>query len=300
MDYNRIYAEFIVNRGEREANLVASGDYYEKHHVIPRSLGGGDSTDNIIALTPSDHLHAHLLLAKSYGGTQWLSISYFIHDSKRVRFIPTKIQRRIYSIARSKMKSVYSELPTYSPKTYTFKHYKTGETFRGTKADLLRIKKVSKGSLEVLLRGACKSASGWYLPDRTSPEECGPEGRTLKRTDKTIHRFTHEKGHIFKGTKKDFMERTGCSRRAAERLIRGNLAFVMGYSLHTSPQTRRKPGAGFGRDNGMSRKVLCVTTGAIYDSQSEASRATGVDRAGISACCTGRLKTSGGYEWMFI
>ena len=42
-----------------------------------------------------------------------------------------------------------------------------------------------------------------------------------------------------------------------------------------------------------SKKVICVTTGQIYDSSHEASRQTGVAYQSISACCKGKQKSAG-------
>ena len=36
-----------------------------------------------------------------------------------------------------------------------------------------------------------------------------------------------------------------------------------------------------------------------YFSLSEASKATGVDSSGISKCCRGKLKTTGGFVWKY-
>jgi hypothetical protein len=67
MNYQRIYDEFIANRlskypfkGRRKGR--------ELHHIVPRILGGSNSTPNLISLTYSDHLFAHLLLAKIHRG----------------------------------------------------------------------------------------------------------------------------------------------------------------------------------------------------------------------------------------
>jgi hypothetical protein len=38
--------------------------YCEKHHVVPRSLGGGDDTENLVWLTAKEHLIAHKLLVR--------------------------------------------------------------------------------------------------------------------------------------------------------------------------------------------------------------------------------------------
>lgn len=36
--------------------------YVERHHIIPKSLGGEDTTDNLVWLTANEHLEVHLLL----------------------------------------------------------------------------------------------------------------------------------------------------------------------------------------------------------------------------------------------
>ncbi len=53
----------------RYAALVATakarfnaGTYVEKHHIIPRSMGGSDTADNLVCLTAREHFLAHWLL----------------------------------------------------------------------------------------------------------------------------------------------------------------------------------------------------------------------------------------------
>lgn len=71
MNYARIYAAFI---DDRKAKQPQAPDYFEKHHIKPRCLGGGDEPENIIRLTPEDHFFAHLLLAKAHGGHLWYAL----------------------------------------------------------------------------------------------------------------------------------------------------------------------------------------------------------------------------------
>jgi hypothetical protein len=66
VNYTRIYNQLI----ERARNRVIKG-YAERHHVIPRCMGGADNEDNIVKLTPEEHYLAHQLLLKlhpSHGG----------------------------------------------------------------------------------------------------------------------------------------------------------------------------------------------------------------------------------------
>ncbi len=41
-------------------------EYNEKHHIVPRCLGGKDNQENIVVLTPEEHYLAHQLLIKMY------------------------------------------------------------------------------------------------------------------------------------------------------------------------------------------------------------------------------------------
>lgn len=50
---------------ERAKNRVNKG-YTEKHHIVPRCLGGTDEKENLVRLTPEEHYVAHQLLTKIY------------------------------------------------------------------------------------------------------------------------------------------------------------------------------------------------------------------------------------------
>ena len=60
MDYKRIYDDLIAYR---QKNILLTG-YIEKHHIIPRSLGGTNDKENLVALSGREHYIAHLLLAR--------------------------------------------------------------------------------------------------------------------------------------------------------------------------------------------------------------------------------------------
>jgi hypothetical protein len=49
----------------RQAQSRDNGDIYvEKHHIIPKSIGGNNSKDNIVSLTAREHFVCHRLLTK--------------------------------------------------------------------------------------------------------------------------------------------------------------------------------------------------------------------------------------------
>ena len=80
MDYKRIYD----NLTERGKNRVLEG-YVERHHIIPRCMGGSDDVENLVALTPEEHYLAHLLLMKIYPDIPGLiyAIHRMSYDGKR-------------------------------------------------------------------------------------------------------------------------------------------------------------------------------------------------------------------------
>jgi hypothetical protein len=61
VDYKRIYDE-LITRGK---NRVPDG-YVERHHIVPRCMGGTDDSNNMVALTAEEHYLAHLLLVKMH------------------------------------------------------------------------------------------------------------------------------------------------------------------------------------------------------------------------------------------
>lgn len=67
MDYQKHYNLLIEKAQQRTTDL-----YTERHHIVPRCLGGTDDQDNLVALTPEEHYVAHQLLVKMHPDNQKL------------------------------------------------------------------------------------------------------------------------------------------------------------------------------------------------------------------------------------
>lgn len=61
MDYPTHYANLI----DKARNRTMTG-YVERHHVVPRCMGGTDAKSNIVELSAREHFVAHLLLVKIF------------------------------------------------------------------------------------------------------------------------------------------------------------------------------------------------------------------------------------------
>ena len=71
MDYKKIYDNFMQDRLEKKPNRIIqkkNGDYFEGHHILPKSKGGSGNSSrpknnpNIVLLTAREHFLAHWLL----------------------------------------------------------------------------------------------------------------------------------------------------------------------------------------------------------------------------------------------
>ena len=63
------YSRWYNNIIKRAQTRTITG-YVEKHHIIPKSLGGSNAKSNIVSLTAKEHFICHMLLSKMVDGIQ--------------------------------------------------------------------------------------------------------------------------------------------------------------------------------------------------------------------------------------
>ena len=78
MNYSAHYNRLI----ERARSRVLDG-YSERHHVIPRCMGGGNDPSNLVRLTPEEHFVAHQLLVKMNPHNRRLDRAAFLMSTRR-------------------------------------------------------------------------------------------------------------------------------------------------------------------------------------------------------------------------
>lgn len=59
--YTTWYNNIVVTAKSR---ILPENTYSERHHIVPKCLGGGDHKDNLVKLTAKEHFVCHLLLTK--------------------------------------------------------------------------------------------------------------------------------------------------------------------------------------------------------------------------------------------
>lgn len=95
MNYQRIYNELI-----KSAQVRGGVDgYKERHHIIPRSMGGSDEAENLVDLTAREHYLAHWLLWKIHGGTMTIAFDMMNKDKKHKVRIGSKTYSKLSKLA---------------------------------------------------------------------------------------------------------------------------------------------------------------------------------------------------------
>lgn len=109
MNYKKHY-DLLITRGK---NRMLEG-YVEKHHIVPRCMGGTDEKENLVQLTPEEHFLAHQLLIKMYptvtglaSATQLMTIHQTEHRTNNKLF--GWIRRKCASDSSTQMKKWYEE-----------------------------------------------------------------------------------------------------------------------------------------------------------------------------------------------
>lgn len=123
MNYSAIYDRLVERARTRPEPPVV-----ERHHVIPKCMGGSDELDNIALLTPREHLFAHKLLVRIHPDSFKLHVALIlmgrlveykskIFESERVRAAELRRQFRYSQESKQKMSESAKKRGRNSPAT---------------------------------------------------------------------------------------------------------------------------------------------------------------------------------------
>lgn len=92
MNYLNHY-ENLIAKAKRRKSMKG---YYEVHHILPKCLGGLNTTDNLIKLSAREHFVAHWLLHRAHPNNSGLALAFKIMST-----ISTKGQQRYTPSSRA-------------------------------------------------------------------------------------------------------------------------------------------------------------------------------------------------------
>jgi hypothetical protein len=100
MNYEFHYQQLIEKAKSRNNH-----GYTEKHHIIPRCIGGSNNRDNLVNLTPEEHYIAHQLLVKMYPDNNKLIMA-------AAMMIPNRPSNKLYGWLKRRWARAMSESQT--------------------------------------------------------------------------------------------------------------------------------------------------------------------------------------------
>jgi hypothetical protein len=96
MNYERIYNQLI----SRAKTRILNG-YKERHHIVPKCIGGTNTLDNLVELTAREHFLAHKLLCKIYPNVKGIRLAFWAMVNWK-----SKKNQRTYKISSREYESL--------------------------------------------------------------------------------------------------------------------------------------------------------------------------------------------------
>lgn len=259
MNYQKIYNS-IINNAQSLNRKRNKKVLFEKHHIIPKSLGGSNEKSNLVLLTPKEHYICHRLLVEIYKGTNQENKMYYamwcmingLGNQKR-----HATSSRIYNNLKIKLTEIRSKdrydnrktIEQYDQKGNYIQKFDSPKTA----AKLLGI---SNTSIENCAREESETAGGFNWKYTNS--------------NKTIKSIKYKKSGVKKGN---------IPWNKNKRIEPGTIKVV-----YKKVEQYTK--------NGVFIKE--------YERVDLASKSTGISRSSIENCCLSKSKTAGGFNWKYV
>lgn len=264
------YKEFIDNILETRGRFSCGDEYHEKHHIVPRCMGGGNEEENLIDLYAREHFEAHRLLAlenpDDYGLIYaWFRMS-FGKNQDRITHIVTAEE---YEEARTKVAQLTS-LRFKGRKVSEETKIKMSQSQKGRPLSEEHRKKLSENHADF------KGENSYWYGKNFSEEH----RKKLSESHKGKCGLSGENSYMYG---KHHSEET---KRKISQALKGQ---------SKSEETKNKMSVGQEK-----KPIMCLETGKVFVSATNVDKRQGISQADISSCCRGTRKTAGGYQWKYL
>lgn len=280
------YDKFIQNILETRGRFNCGDTYHERHHIVPKCMGGTNVEENLIDLFAKEHFEAHRLLALENPENNalvyaWSCMAFLNNDrQKRYAISPEEYEEMkiLLHIARSGENNPMAK-PVIN--LITMKIYPTASIAEKEIG-------VDANAIQMCCTGDRQTAGGyiWRYYNEDVKEKIA-NGYLFP----TIEEITEEKRRKISDIQK-------ARYSDVNELIKHQNIIKKAYE---NPEYHQKQSnAKIGGKNPQAKMVMCVETKHIYEAASTAGRKTGINKECIGMCCRGLYKTAGGLQWKFI
>ena len=318
------YEEFINNILETRGRFACGDEYHERHHIVPKCMGGGNEKENLIDLYAREHFEAHRLLALENPENDGLVYAWQMMafakstGQERYELTATEYEELKKKISETRIGKYAGENnPMYGKKRTDEERKKMSESLKGkyigeksptykrkhTDEEIKKMREnhkdysgenhpnYGKHFNEETRTKISRSLKGKYIKEKSAWYGKHLSEETKIKLSKSLKGKMAGENHPNYGKK--LSEETKNKIKAS---LKGKMSGENNpnYGKHLSNETKQK----ISKKN--SKYVICIECGIIFKSLVTASKFAHVSNITISACCRGRLKTAGGYQWKYL
>ena len=311
----KTYNDFIQNIINTRGRFACGEEYHERHHIIPRCLGGTNDKDNLIDLFAREHYEAHRLLALENPDNNsltyaWGMMSWVKRDGRDYELTPKEYEEARKAVSQAisgennpwygkpspkkgthlseKQKQHLREinLGERSPKYGTHVSEETRMKMRaarlGTTATdetRLKLKNSHLGKNMGVDSPRAKQVAQYGVDGVLIKVWCciADAGRELNINPSSISNVCNGKAHTAGGYQ--------------FRIVDGEIINNIPQYINQSGKYQMKKIARCDEE----WNIIDVWDGCVA-----AQNGTGVNRSHISSCCNGKRQHAGGYRWKIL
>lgn len=234
---NSAKARGFTNKAQAKLAL----GYIENHHIIPKSIGGSDSKDNLVYLTGREHFICHWLLVKMTSRLNYKKMVFALvsmsRKAKHQHRYNTRITSKVYNHYKTISANIKKELYTGRARNttiYKFCHV-DGRIEYSTILAMSKKYNILRSSIGHLIKKppGKHHAKGWSLefPMTSSSRSELYKGSGGPTYDHTIYTFNHITGITELCTKYELFVKYNLSRNGVYAICDGTQKSSQGWHI---------------------------------------------------------------------
>ena len=255
------YKEFIDNILKTRGRFACGNEYHERHHIVPKCIGGGNDEDNLIDLFGREHFEAHRLLALENPENDKLIYAWWNMSHMN------KVNQRDYEI--------------------------TAEEYEEAKKEFRKLA-IEKGKRYI---GENNPNYGKHCTDETREKiRKAIKGKFIGENNPMYgkHHTEEVKRKISKASKNRPCETRKKMSESAK------LRCTYNYKQDWLIRRNKWVGEKHPRAKQVCQYDISGNFIKIFNYIQEAANNIGVDQSCISTCCNGKQKTAGSFIWYYL
>lgn len=315
------YKDFIENILNTRGRFACGEEYHERHHILPKCLGGTNDKDNLIDLYAREHFIAHKLLAQEHPENKklnyaWTMMSWITNDcQQRYSLSPEEYEesRKKFSELSKSKKGI-----KLGPMSEDHKR-KISQSNKGKKVSEETRRKMSQNHADVSgknspMYGVCHTGENNPFYGKHHTEETKEKLRQAnkgkpspmknkqhteeskeKMSNSRIGKYVGEKNPMYGISPKERMDEKTYQQwmtHQKENALRGEDHPMYGKSGISSP---------------VSKPIYCIELNEMFWGGKDAEKKYQISSGNISLCCNGKAKSAGKHiatgeklHWLYI